>query len=398
MAIINILLIIFGSIATLSVFGGDAWTQTDEAIHKRVTLRGWISLFCLATTLTLGVMKEIQSEKEATEVDAEKRKAVEALSLANEKLREITQKLTETKDELIKTKHELKAGRNESLIATLSLALPIKTTKLQLRMEDANEEYEDIIEYFTKKLPEEYKYLLNIEVGFEPHSGVSERVFFEYKHGQAFVTQASITSKNSQPNMTYPTLLPPKESAFFDPDDYIESFILGRNLPKEGNEAIKFSLAYRELSTKKKIGYFNITLQKTFSTWDESTAFLIAHKHLKLNQTSQRGDSEAITNYFEIPNDIKESINTHWHDTSPMVIVNIHGKSDMILESDINVFSNPESPFEKFGFVFYSSGEVKLSIADETWKSQAALSFYRDRKAGKVSQKRFGKYKPKPKQ
>lgn len=70
MFFINVALVFFGLMAMLSAFGGDTlgqssfafdddrWSPDKVTFLKRITPRGWISLFCLVITLGLGIAKD----------------------------------------------------------------------------------------------------------------------------------------------------------------------------------------------------------------------------------------------------------------------------------------------------------------------------------------------------
>ena len=65
--LINVALLALGSAGTLSAFGGETWTKGPEPILRRVTCRGWIALACLLASLSLGVVKEVNSDATAVE-------------------------------------------------------------------------------------------------------------------------------------------------------------------------------------------------------------------------------------------------------------------------------------------------------------------------------------------
>jgi hypothetical protein len=65
--ILNVAILVLGTVAALAAFGGDTWRKGGEALLKRVTPRGWIALLCMISTLALGVVKEILSDIAATE-------------------------------------------------------------------------------------------------------------------------------------------------------------------------------------------------------------------------------------------------------------------------------------------------------------------------------------------
>jgi len=88
MIYINIALATFGLLATLAAFGGETWRKGNQPIFKRITKRGWLALFCIVTTFSLGVDKEIKTNERA-----------EAQTLKNKKLQgQLSQKQDEISD------------------------------------------------------------------------------------------------------------------------------------------------------------------------------------------------------------------------------------------------------------------------------------------------------------
>ena len=95
--LINVALLTFGFVGTLSAFGGETWRSTDEPLRKRITKRGWLSLGCLILALSLGVTKEVQNNRASGE-EARKRLVLEQqlgdtrqrLEAANEALQNIS--------------------------------------------------------------------------------------------------------------------------------------------------------------------------------------------------------------------------------------------------------------------------------------------------------------------
>ncbi|MGA2891021.1 MAG: hypothetical protein ABSE51_23615 [Terracidiphilus sp.] len=80
--LLNIALLAVGSAATLAAFGGETWKKGESPIYRRITVRGWVSLLCLALALFLGVAREILAAKENAAAKAEADK--ERVYLTNE--------------------------------------------------------------------------------------------------------------------------------------------------------------------------------------------------------------------------------------------------------------------------------------------------------------------------
>jgi hypothetical protein len=78
--VINLALLVLGTAGTLAAFGGETWRKTDEPLHRRITRRGWFALFCMVSTLSLGIAKEVRSN--AASIEASKRQGDLENSLA----------------------------------------------------------------------------------------------------------------------------------------------------------------------------------------------------------------------------------------------------------------------------------------------------------------------------
>src|SRR5271156_3777458 len=62
--LLNVALLLIGTMATLAAFGGQTWRDGPEPILARITARGWISLMCLVLAFAIGTIKEVITERE----------------------------------------------------------------------------------------------------------------------------------------------------------------------------------------------------------------------------------------------------------------------------------------------------------------------------------------------
>jgi len=89
LTLLNIALLVVGSAATLAAFGGETWRKGTSPIFERITARGWLSLFCLASALFLGVAKELLGAKNdvaaRAEADKERTSLTDKLNAAEER-------------------------------------------------------------------------------------------------------------------------------------------------------------------------------------------------------------------------------------------------------------------------------------------------------------------------
>jgi len=107
---LNLALLIVGTAATLSAFGGKTWLESDKPFLERITLRGWISLICLVLALALGAIKEFYTEIKDTKKEQESRATAQRLE------DEANKKQSELKSQLDASNSQLKIA-NQSLSA-----------------------------------------------------------------------------------------------------------------------------------------------------------------------------------------------------------------------------------------------------------------------------------------
>lgn len=101
---INLTLLILGTVGTLTAFGGETWKKSSDPLLQRITLRGWLALTCILSTLGLGILKErINSESSARSEIAKKElesnlvATAENLKTAREQLDNVTTDLRNTR-------------------------------------------------------------------------------------------------------------------------------------------------------------------------------------------------------------------------------------------------------------------------------------------------------------
>ena len=95
--LLNLVLLVVGTTATLAAFGGKTWREGSEPILERITQRGWISLICLVLALGLGIVKEIDTEAAAkvAKAEADKKQAADKVE-ADTRQEELRDKLAKS--------------------------------------------------------------------------------------------------------------------------------------------------------------------------------------------------------------------------------------------------------------------------------------------------------------
>jgi hypothetical protein len=97
---INIMLLTFGFVGAITAFGGETWTKTEAPLPKRITIRGWVSISCLALALTFGIIKEIRTSYASAD-DAKNRSSLEQqLQLTRQQVETTQKKLDDANDRL----------------------------------------------------------------------------------------------------------------------------------------------------------------------------------------------------------------------------------------------------------------------------------------------------------
>lgn len=111
---INLILLLAGFIGAIVAIGGDTWHKGEESILRRITNRGWLSIFILALTLSLGIVKEFRfNENEKNLVTSRKlaeeklEKATASLIEANHKLENVQRSLSSIEPDILEGMFQL---------------------------------------------------------------------------------------------------------------------------------------------------------------------------------------------------------------------------------------------------------------------------------------------------
>lgn len=104
---INIILLLAGFVGAIVAIGGDTWHKGEESLLKRITNRGWLSIFILSLTLSLGVVKELRSLESQKELVASRELAEKKLDEATTSLLTSQQGLAEANQKLEKAQQSL---------------------------------------------------------------------------------------------------------------------------------------------------------------------------------------------------------------------------------------------------------------------------------------------------
>lgn len=131
--ILNILLLLVGATATLSAFGGKTWIEGKGPVLGRVTPRGWVSLACLLSALTLGIVKEVTGQQKdrqaAMMVEKEKAELTRQLTKAVEERADLTNRLSTAQTDLQTANRELTYLRRNSRYQPTVTAAPVPSLR-----------------------------------------------------------------------------------------------------------------------------------------------------------------------------------------------------------------------------------------------------------------------------
>jgi hypothetical protein len=67
---LNVLILVVGSIGSLSALMGDTWRKGNAPLFRKLTPAGWFSLASLVLALAIGVYKEMRDGRAAAEQEA----------------------------------------------------------------------------------------------------------------------------------------------------------------------------------------------------------------------------------------------------------------------------------------------------------------------------------------
>ncbi|VVO15688.1 hypothetical protein [Pseudomonas fluorescens] len=94
---INLSLLILGTLGTLAAFGGETWRKTNDPLLRRITLRGWVALICIISTLGLGIYKERMNSDALAESIIARKNSEEDLRKSREQLQKVALELSNTR-------------------------------------------------------------------------------------------------------------------------------------------------------------------------------------------------------------------------------------------------------------------------------------------------------------
>jgi hypothetical protein len=313
--LLNIILLLLGTVATLAAFGGDTWTKEKKPLPKRITGRGWVSLFCLAGALVLGTTKEIKSASDEAQLKKERDEARKQLSQANTKLDTLTADLTKTQTALYtangeletltrhleSTRSQLSSETQINLLTVLSKDNPITSVAWWLRLDGPARKAKDIVEFLSSGVPERFRSVLNIGVEFTPY--LSSRTVLEYR------SEGSCEEHNYSTDGKTTVDLPNFLGTNRDPRVGSDALIVVQDSAKNATDT-SAAIAFRDLSRRDKVAVVTLSFCKRFDTREELQEF--QKKHAFLTPTREWTKRRTHDVRFMVPKEIRDNFARYW--------------------------------------------------------------------------------------
>jgi len=123
---LSIIVGFLGLFATLSAFGGETWKPGNGPLHKRITLRGWISLTALSMAFLIGSYKDIRQNREDSAYNSLLASKDDLEQIHAEQMTGLEENLVEVRKELLSARENLKTAIAELERRTLQIKTRIK--------------------------------------------------------------------------------------------------------------------------------------------------------------------------------------------------------------------------------------------------------------------------------
>jgi hypothetical protein len=316
---LNIALLLLGTAATLAAFGGDTWVKGDTPLIKRITPRGFASLFCLIGALVLGVTKEIQSTQAEQSLIAQRDSERSALRVANQKLDRL---------ELVTAQQA-----TANLLAILSGG-SIEEGYLDVRLKKYSSE-KSRFEYLFPNLPARYQEIAHIEIQYDPYASMDGEC--ELRPGKD-----SRFSCNSLGNQS-------------DGDAGKGGFSINTKLPSYSNQSA--ALAYSDISSGHRVVMISLVFSKIVNTKAETKLLQASFPELKISSNAITLDvhnRRVNVVEFEVPKSLQTSFIKYWNDNFES------GESALLLRGSSLLTLNSKLKFGGEEMYFRHGVTVKL--------------------------------------
>lgn len=304
---LNILLLVVGSAATLSVFGGETWHKGRKPLFQRITLRGKISLLCLVVALSAGVLKEVLASQQTAERERARIRANADLRRATKSIASLERDLSNTKTQLaeqLQTNLLLGlSGTHSTNDATLILRPPVKVTSRQ-----------DLVQILFPDIPPDLRQLAVAQIEFWPSDSISASISLSYgPTGKLTEQDGTSTQPLGQAGCFDASLQIRKECA----DSGGRIVIFQKADINQAHGAGSVARASAVIEERSPLASVSFSLQKGFESEAEMRVYLQRHPAIAalLYEVSvNRQDDPTGPRWatFDIPNSLRNDLIQRW--------------------------------------------------------------------------------------
>lgn len=314
--LLNLLLLVLGSLATLAAFGGKTWVEGPEPLPRRVTRRGWVSLTCLVLALSVGAIREIRSDRQGDALKKDRDDARHELDAAN-------RRLTILGAQLNRTNEHLSRQAQINLITTLSRGSAIREGSWWLEFNGRAANANNVIDYLVSPIPAPYRNLVKVELRFRPFMGINTIMDLSFRGGEVLAAQPFHNGRSTSPEarLVHPQFLSNEPGI----PERVRAMLRqqGRGQARTGSQLIvvqpvgprerlrSASIAFRDLERRGEIGSIAFKLERNFRSMQEARAFVAANPELRgTAQAWVTGDGILVE--FAIPDRLAHSVRDYW--------------------------------------------------------------------------------------
>ena len=314
--LLNVLLLVLGSVATLAAFGGKTWTEGTEPLYRRITRRGWLSVSCLALALSLGILKEVRADQGAAALKQERDVALQKVEEANTKLGHLGSQLNDTRAHLSRQSQV-------NLITALSRGSSIEDGSWVIDFNGSAAQAPDLITYLVSPIPDQFRGVARVELSFDPFMGIHSRMVLSMDGDQARVDQPDLRPGSPSPpaKLIQPDFLvrPPDMPQEFWEDEREDfrlrsrtksSFILAQVIGA-GEGYRSAAIAIRDLARRPQVASLTLKFEKMFATEAEARAFVAGQPRLRGTGRMTIG-TDGVRVQFAIPADVAGRVSDYW--------------------------------------------------------------------------------------
>jgi hypothetical protein len=324
--LVKILVLVASLISTLSALGGETWTKGTEPLPKRITPRGWISVFSLMCALLGGVYDTVASHRREEKLDGERKEAKaqldrvhDQLETANTLLGKTNGQLRAANDQLIVTNDQLNKANSHLDALTAASLSGRKAASATLDVflgngKDVCREH-STVECVFPGLSQEYKEIAKFIIELDQY-GDREGIQYSFRDDELIDLQKVRTTYDPpRPVRISSRVTGWLRVSFFTPEKEIR--------PHDA------ALVYAHLSeaqlNSRSVGRVTLAFERDFSSKADLDTFVQAHAGLKVvkrwsvDESGNPGVEKLVSAFqaraeFAMPDVIRDSFVRYWKD------------------------------------------------------------------------------------